>query len=168
MTSSEFQANSAVQAAWRAAAASACSKENSALIRIAITSTEAVAARRRNLAEVNDEVKLLLRHERESKKQVLSSLKVNFQVSYTLQDFQSSDASVLTTTMRTNYYQSVTDSSFGTQFATELKQRSDMSDAAIAQIQPADVTLSTSYSVIDTLNQPSVSPTARPTTGMLE
>lgn len=175
VSAEEFRSSPVAITAWKATVAKACSSENSDLIRVTIISIEDVARRLLEMLtpqtrEIPDARALGQRPDR-SDKHVLSTLKINFEVSYTLQDLKQTNVDRTTATLKANYEQSVSTQAFVTKFAAEIKLRSNSTsttEAAIVQrIQPAEVVLAPTYTVIQTTDRPTFRPSASPTTGTL-
>jgi len=163
MTASEFLANVIVVEAWKATVALSCARNQSQLVRVDINSVEDVSARR---MLAHDAAPFFsFRSLSQDKYLVLSkAAKVNFQVSYTQGDFNST-ANVTTHMLKSNYEKSVTNHTFNTDFVAEVEKRTTDSQVIVDTVQPSAVVLSNSYRVIQTTEMPSYRPTAAPSTG---
>ena len=104
---------------------------------------------------------------KESHFHVLVAVAVNFDVSYTLEDFNTNDANITTITLKSNYENSVNTQNFNKDFALEVQKRTVDSDPIINQIFPAEINLSSSYTIIKTTERPTYKPTAQPSSGKL-
>jgi hypothetical protein len=175
VSAEEFRSSPVAITAWKATVAKACSSENSDLIRVTIISIEDVARRLLEMVttqprEAPDALETAQQPDR-SGKYLLGTLKINFEVSYTLQDLKQTSVDKTTATLKANYEQSVATQVFTTKFAEEIKLRSNSTsttEAALVQrIQPAEVVLAPTYTVIQTTDHPTFRPSASPTTGTL-
>ena len=190
VTAEEFEANPIAVAAWKATVAIACAQNESSLIRVDITSIDTVDSRRLLSSESSSAVnhqhkgsaqKEQIEQEEErvhhrnlhaySNKRILSGLKINFQVSYTLQDFKNANVNLTTLSFKSNYEHSVANNTFVKVFAQQCIIRTTVNDTAsqsiIDRIVPAEVSLAATYTVIQTTASPSFRPTASPTTGKI-
>jgi hypothetical protein len=170
VSAEEFQSSPVAITAWKTTVAKACSSENSDLIRVTIISVEDIA--RRVLAGLVTPAHTLPGSPRgKDINDVLSTLKINFEVSYTLQDLKKTNVEETTASLKTNYEQSVVTQAFVVKFAEEIKLRSNgtsSTEAAIVErIQPAEVVLEEAYKVVQTTDHPTYRPSASPTTGEL-
>lgn len=156
LNSTEFASNAIAVAAWKATVCSACAKNLSEYIRVDILSLEDLANRR-----------LLTTHEpqRRLKTTFILSVKINFKVSFTLQDFNSNDVNATTRVLKANFQQSVSNNSFVKEFALEVKRRTNESQALIDKFQPSEVAFGSSYVVVQTTDHPTFKPTFSPSTG---
>ena len=125
------------------AAASALDK--SAFVRVDITSLEDMATRR------------LTTHDSPARLKVFElnlAVLVGFKVSYTLEDFESTNPDVTTQTLKDNYALSVAKDSFTSILASEIQQRTTESEALIAKIVPAEVVFGNAYVILYTTYSP--------------
>jgi hypothetical protein len=100
-----------------------------------------------------------------SKKHLMNiGIKINFKISFTLQDFGSTNANVTVAILKKNFVISVVNKTFHSEFAEQLKER-NVNQTIITQMVPADVVLSTSFIVIETTDMPTSHPSPAPTTG---
>lgn len=156
LNSTEFASNAIAVAAWKATVCSACAKNLSEYIRVDILSLEDLANRR-----------LLVTHEPQRRLQTtfILSVKINFKVSFTLQDFNSNDVNATTRVLKANFQQSVSNNTFVKEFALEVKRRTNESQALIDKFQPSEVAFGSSYVVVQTTDHPTFKPTFSPSTG---
>lgn len=162
VTAAEFSANTVVVDAWKATVAQSCDRNQSRLLRVDVMSVEDIYTRRKLSAQ--SPVHTLVPTDR----RLLESLKaaeVHFQVSYTQQDYLSSNVTSTTQALKSNYVQSVESGAFTTSFAVEVEKRTNESAAIVTAVQPSVVKLEPSYKVIETTAAPSYRPTAQPSTG---
>ena len=177
-----FTQNAIVLAAWKATVALACSPERPDLVRVDIvsvqdtatadfnslqrrlvtTATAAVAAGKHTPERKYNNIE-----KKESHFHILVAVAVNFDVSYTLEDFNTNDANITTITLKSNYENSVNTQNFNKDFALEVQKRTVDSDPIINQIFPAEINLSSSYTIIKTTERPTYKPTAQPSSGKL-
>ena len=172
LSASEFLGNVIVVEAWKATVALSCARNQSKLVRVDINSVDDVFGRR--LFAHNAESTLPYFSFRSlgqdmyqvlSERHVLSkAAKVNFQVSYTQADFNST-ANLTTHMLKANYERSVTNRTFNTNFVAEVEKRTPDSQVIVDTVQPSVVVLSNNYRVIQTTEMPSYRPTAVPSTG---
>jgi hypothetical protein len=167
VSAEEFRSSPVAITAWKATVAKACSSENSDLIRVTIISIEDIT--RRLLTGLITPPQEFGRNLRGSQQLSLSTLKIDFEVSFTLQDLKATSVETTTAALKTNYELSVATQVFTAKFAEEIKLRSNSTsttEAAIVQrIQPAEVVLAPTYTVIQTTDHPTYRPSASPTTG---
>jgi hypothetical protein len=158
VSAEEFQSSPVAITAWKATVSKACLSENPEHIRVTVISIEGNTRRL-----LTGELKPL------NNKGVLSTLKVNFEVSYTLQDLKKTDAEETTATLKANYEQSVATQAFAVNFAEEIKLRSNSTSsteaAIVERIEPAEVVLEAAYTVVQTTDRPTYRPSVSPTTG---
>ena len=162
VTAAEFSANTVVVDAWKATVAQSCDRNQSSLLRVDVMSVEDVHTRR--MLSAQRPVHTLVPPDR----RLLESLKaadVHFQVSYTQQDYLSSNVTSTTQTLKSNFVQSVESGAFITSFAVEIEKRTNESAVIVTTVQPSVVKLEPSYKVIETTAAPSYQPTTQPSTG---
>ena len=174
-----FTQNAIVLAAWKATVALACSPERPDLVRVDIVSVQDTAAtttttnsQRRLMTTTTTAAAVPERkynniEKKESHFHILVAVAVNFDVSYTLEDFNTNDANITTTTLKSNYENSVNTQNFNKDFALEVQKRTVDSDPIINQIFPDEINLSSSYTIIKTTERPTYKPTAQPSSGKL-
>lgn len=150
VTATEFLANHVILESWKATVALSCDREKADLLRVEVLSVEDVTARRNLLV---DETRLFTE----------TIAKVNFQVSYTQQVYDSaSTAAVSAPKLKANYEHSVQVQTFNANFATEVQKRTTDSQEIIDTVQPSVVVLEPTYQVIETTSSPSYTPTTSP------
>ena len=174
-----FTQNAIVLAAWKATVALACSPERPDLVRVDIVSVQDTAAtttttnsQRRLMTTTTTAAAVPERkynniEKKESHFHILVAVAVNFDVSYTLEDFNTNDANITTITLKSNYENSVNTQNFNKDFALEVQKRTVDSDPIINQIFPDEINLSSSYTIIKTTERPTYKPTAQPSSGKL-
>jgi hypothetical protein len=174
VSAEEFQSSPVAISAWKTTVARACSSEDSDLIRVTILSVEDLVRRLLTgpVTQAQPAAVALSApsHQADrSDKRVLATLKIDFEVSFTLQDLKQTNVELTTAALKTNYEQSVATQAFVVKFAEEIKLRSNgtsSTETAIVQrIQPAEVVLEETFKVIQTTDHPTFRPSARPTTG---
>lgn len=197
VSATEFETNTIAIAAWKATVAKACSPDNPDLIRVDIISMESVARRAlwalaelglgqslsHNLGQslgMNPDLRQSSpaesppreqdnsqEHMLHDNKHALAAVVINFEVSFTLQDFKTSNVNVTTNTLKANYQTSVADQTFSTNFASEIVKRTNNTEESqelIEKIQPAEVVLAENFKVVQTTDHPTYRPSASPTT----
>ena len=165
-----FTNNAIAVAAWKATVSKACAADSADLVRVDIISVDDVTSRRLSAWGSSTDasaVSTTIKATHHQHFHVLAAVSVNFDVSYTLEDFETADANVTTSTLKANYQRSVSNQTFVKDFAEEIKKRTVNSDAIIKQILPAQVILSTSFVVVKTTERPTFKPTAQPSSGEL-
>ena len=125
------------------AAASALDK--SAFVRVDITSLEDMATRRLTTHDSPAPLKVF---------ELNLAVRVGFKVSYTLEDFESTNPDVTTQTLKDNYALSVAKDSFTSILASEIQQRTTESEALIEKILPAEVVFGKDYVILYTTYSP--------------
>ncbi len=134
-----------IVASWKAAVAAASALEKSQFVRVDIISLEDTATRR------------LTTHESPSRQKSFElnlAVIVGFKVSYTLEDFESTNPDVTTQTLKDNYALSVANNLFTPLLVSEIQQRTTESEALIAKIFPAEVVFGKSYVILYTTYTP--------------
>lgn len=132
-------------ASWRAAVSKACALDKSPLVRVDIISLEDMATRR------------LTTHDSRPLREFFDftlAVIVGFKVSYTLEDFESTNPDVTTQTLKDNYALSVAKDMFTPILANEIAQRMTESEALVAKILPAEVAFGKSYVILYTTYSP--------------
>eukprot|EP01032_Pedospumella_encystans_P023019 gene23019-26073_t len=153
LNSTEFINNPVVVESWKAAVAAASALDKSAFVRVDITSVEDVATRRLTTHDSPSRLKLL---------ELNLTVLVGFKVSYTLEDFESTNPDVTTQTLKDNYALSVAKDSFTSILASEIQQRTTESEVLIAKILPAEVVFGKNYVILYTTYSPTAAPTYSP------
>jgi hypothetical protein len=186
VSASEFESNPIAVSAWKATVAKACDGTNSDLIRVDIVSVDDLGRRLSgdDAADIHSTRRLRAKKPRTAvaksskhanlepeQMHILSAARVNFEVSFTLQDFHGGNVNITTAKLKENYQLSVTNRTFVKEFAEEIKRRTNdtiVSAKLIEQIHPAEVVLAPAFTVIQTTDRPTYRPSASPTTGALK